>query len=390
MSRHAGYLPARADDVPDVVAGESAGAGRALEGFRIGVTSDRRAADLIDALARRGASVLHAPLLRIAPVAEDTELVAETRAVIEAVPDYLLVTTAYGMRRWVDAADANGFGEDLADVLGSTRIHVRGPKARGAVRAAGFTDEAISSDELTSTLVDGAITAGVRGATVAVQMHGHADHEATRRLRDAGARVLTVSPYRWETPPGSREVTDRLIDAACTGGLDVLTFTSAPSVDALFSAAQERGRYPELLEALQTTLAAATVGPVTAQPLLEAGVEPLVPERYRMGAMIRQIVEYLSDQAVDAVDTSCGQLFVRGSVVELKGHRTELSAAQLVLFRALVRAGGAVLARDRLASLLPEGQGGHALDMAISRLRQALPDGRLVGTVVKRGYRLNV
>lgn len=368
----------------------TATAGRELEGFRIGVTSDRRSADLIDALARRGATVLHAPLLRIAPVAEDTELVAETRAVIEAAPDYLLVTTAYGMRRWVDAAEANGLGEDLAAVLEATRIHVRGPKARGAVRAAGFADEAISADALTSTLVDGVIAAGVEGATVAVQMHGHTDHEATRRLREAGATVLPVSPYRWETPPGSREMIDRLVDAACSGGLDVLTFTSAPAVDALFSAAQERGRYPALLDALQTTLTAATVGPVTAQPLLEAGVEPLVPERHRMGAMIRQIVQHLCDRAIDAVDTSCGQLVLRGSIVELRGSRRELTAAQLALFRVLVRARGAVLPRDHLVSLLPEGQGDHALDMAVSRLRAALPDGRLVGTVVKRGYRLNV
>lgn len=33
-----------------------------LRGFRIGVTSDRRSADLIAALERRGAQVLHAQL----------------------------------------------------------------------------------------------------------------------------------------------------------------------------------------------------------------------------------------------------------------------------------------------------------------------------------------
>ena len=42
-----------------------------LEGFRIGVTSHRRSQDLIEALERRGAEVLHAPALKIAPVQED-------------------------------------------------------------------------------------------------------------------------------------------------------------------------------------------------------------------------------------------------------------------------------------------------------------------------------
>ena len=37
-----------------------------LDGFRIGVTSDRRSEDLIDALKRRGATVQHAPTLKMA------------------------------------------------------------------------------------------------------------------------------------------------------------------------------------------------------------------------------------------------------------------------------------------------------------------------------------
>lgn len=32
----------------------------------------------------------------------------------------------------------------------------------------------------------------------------------------------------------------------------------------------------------------------------------------------------------------------------------------------------------------------HALDVAMSRLRQSLPDAGLVSTVIKRGYRLTV
>ena len=46
-----------------------------LEGFRIGVTSDRRSEDLIAALERRGAQVLHAPALKIAPNDQDGPLV---------------------------------------------------------------------------------------------------------------------------------------------------------------------------------------------------------------------------------------------------------------------------------------------------------------------------
>ena len=107
-----------------------------LDGFRIGVTSDRRSEDLIAAFERRGADVMHAPTIRMTAVSDDGILEAETRAVIAAKPDVLLATTSYGIRRWFEAADAAGLGDELTETLEHARILVRGPKARGAIRAA--------------------------------------------------------------------------------------------------------------------------------------------------------------------------------------------------------------------------------------------------------------
>ena len=179
----------------------------ALAGFRIGVTSDRRSDDLISALERRGAQVLHAPALRIAPVAEDRALLQDTAAILHARPDATMITTAYGMRRWSEAADVHGLGEELMETLGASRIFVRGPKARGAVRAAGLNDAGISHDERTSSLVDLLLGEGVAGSTVAVQLHGYTDDPAGQ-APDAGARVLTVTPYRWVKPAGRRRSAD--------------------------------------------------------------------------------------------------------------------------------------------------------------------------------------
>ena len=60
------------------------------------MTSDRRSGDLIDALERRGATVMHAPALKIAPVAADLPLVEDTQQIIAARPDYAVITTALG------------------------------------------------------------------------------------------------------------------------------------------------------------------------------------------------------------------------------------------------------------------------------------------------------
>jgi uroporphyrinogen-III synthase len=360
-----------------------------LTGFRVGVTSDRRSRDLIDALERRGAEVLHAPALKIAPVAEDVFLLADTRAVIAARPDVFVVTTAYGMRRWAEAADASGLGEELLDVLAACRTYVRGPKARGAVRAAGLNDVGISSDETTATLVDLLIADGVAGCTVAVQLHGYTDVGQLDRLREAGATVLTVTPYRWVKPEGEDKL-PKLIEAACNQELDVVTFTSAPAVDALWSTAHEMGVYQQLISAFRTSVVAAAVGPVTAKPLVDAGLSPLIPERYRMGALIRLVCEHLARNHVQAVQTQVGAVELRGRSLRVDGLPVELAPAPLLLMRALLGAGGAVLSRDALGSLLDQRGAEHALDMTVSRLRSALPDSSLVETVVKRGYRLRV
>ena len=88
-----------------------------LTGFRIGVTSDRRSADLIDAFERRGAAVLHAPTVHMRHAEDDAPVIADTERIIAAAPDVLLATTSYGMRRWFEVADSAGLGEELQRAL---------------------------------------------------------------------------------------------------------------------------------------------------------------------------------------------------------------------------------------------------------------------------------
>lgn len=361
-----------------------------LEGFRIGVTSDRRSADLIDALARRGAQVLHAPTLRMANAVSDDPVIDDTRAIIEARPDVLLATTAYGVRRWFEVADAAGLGEDLLDALSDTAILVRGPKARGGIRAAGLNDVGMSAEETTESLIDEVLATRPAGLTVAVQLHGFLNPSQLDRLRDAHDRVLTVEPYRWIEPDETDERVDRLIEAACNGGLDCITFTSAPAVHALFAAAEVRGRYEDLVDAMCGPVVAAAVGPVTAAPLVAAGITPIQPERFRMGALIRLVCEHLESTRVIRLDTRHGPLALRGSVVDVDDRRVALAPVALMILRALVQARGSVVGRERLASSLPGTNDEHALEVALSRLRQTLGVPGLIATVVKRGYRIDV
>ncbi|WP_262406213.1 uroporphyrinogen-III synthase [Protaetiibacter sp. SSC-01] len=359
-----------------------------LEGFRIGVTSERRAADLIDALERRGAQVMHAPTLRMENARDDAQVIADTHAIIDARPDVVLATTAFGIRRWLEVADAGGVGDELIDTMGAARILVRGPKARGGVRAAGLDDSGMSEEETTASLVDKVLAEFPPGLTIAVQAHGYLDAAHLKPLRAAGHRVLLVAPYRWRSLDDSDERIPRLIEAICQRQLDCVTFTSAPAVDALYAASEGLGAYDELVAAFRRGVVAAAVGPVTAAPLQAAGIQPLQPERFRMGALIRLVCERLPELRVARVRTAHGDVVVRGTIVELDGRRIPLTPTPLALLRTLLDAEGAVVSREQLLRSVGTADE-HALEMALSRLRRSL-GAPIIATVVKRGYRVDV
>jgi uroporphyrinogen-III synthase len=361
-----------------------------LEGFRIGVTSDRRSSDLIDAFERRGAKVVHAPTLRIANSQQDGPLLDDTRTMIAARPDILLATTGYGVRRWFEVADMDGLGQLLTESLAQTTILVRGPKARGGIRATGLNDSGMSDTETTASLVDKVLTEYPPGLTVGIQVHGHTDERQLDRLRAVHPRVLTVAPYRWIAVDDSDERVYKLVEAICARQLDCVTFTSAPSVHALFGAAEGMGVYPALIAALQTNVRAASVGPVTSVPLIAAGIDPIQPTRFRMGALIRLVCEQLELVGIERIETRHGPLALRGAIIEFNGQRIALPPTALAILRTLVAAGGAVVSRDEVAQALPGTTDDHAMEVALGRLRQALPVAALIATVVKRGYRLDV
>jgi uroporphyrinogen-III synthase len=359
---------------------------RPLTGYTVGVTADRRAGDLIAALVRRGAEVLHAPTLRIAPVEEDDQLLAVTKAVIDNGPDLVLATTSHGFSGWLEAADAAGLGQELHTVLERSQIWVRGPKSRGAVRAAGLRDAGGGADETTASLVDAALRQGVGGRTVVVQLHGYIDHDQLARLRQAGARLLTVAPYRWSEPFDRRPV-ERLIDAVIGRQLDAVTFTSAPAAEALLQAADRIDRGPDLLAALGSDIATVAVGDVTATPLRKAGLQPAVPERFRLGALVRTVCVELSRREL-AADTSVGRLQLRGRLVVIGDRSLMLTPSGAAILAALIRADGSLVDKERLRDLLPGGGDDHALEVAVARLRRSLDLPGSVVTVVRRGYRL--
>src|SRR5918994_7648497 len=91
------------------------------------------------------------------------------------------------MRWWVEVADAASLCHELLAVLESARILDRGPKALGAVRAAGLEGATGGDRDTTASLIDKIIDEGLVGRRVALQQHGYTDDAVLERLREVSA-----------------------------------------------------------------------------------------------------------------------------------------------------------------------------------------------------------
>ncbi|HYJ56026.1 MAG TPA: uroporphyrinogen-III synthase [Mycobacterium sp.] len=366
-----------------------------LTGFRVAVTSARRADELATMLRRRGATVTCAAAIEMVPLPDDDELCQRTQALIDSPPDIVIATTGIGFRGWIAAADGWGLASDLIHALGKARIVSRGPKATGALRAGGLPEEwspeSESSREVVHYLVDG----GISGVRVAVQLHGAtADWdpfpEFLDELRSAGAEVVPIRVYRWHPAPRNGEF-DQLVAGIAEEKFDAVSFTSAPAVASVLMRAAEMGIESRVLSALRNGVHAMCVGPVTARPLVRLGVPTSTPERMRLGALARHITDELPLLQARTIRVAGHLLDIRGNCVLVDGAVKAMSPAAMATIRALARHPGAVVSQANLLRALPgTGSDTHAVETAVLRLRTALGDKKMVATVVKRGYRLPV
>lgn len=366
-----------------------------LTGFRVAVTSARRAEELGTLLTRRGARVTSAAAITMVPLPDDDELRAHTEALIATPPDVVVATTGIGFRGWIAAADGWGLAADLTDALAKARIVSRGPKATGALRAAGLPEEWSPESESSRDVLEYLRAGGIGGTRIAVQLHGATDEwdpfpEFVDEMRAAGADVVPIRVYRWRPPPRGGAF-DQLVRDLADHEFDAVSFTSAPAVASVLMRAGELGIETELLDALRTDTHAMCVGPVTARPLARLGVPTSAPERMRLGALARHITDELPVLRSRTVRVAGHRLDIRGTCVLVDGAVKELSPAGMATLRALAHRPGTVVSRTDLLRALPgSGTDTHAVETAVLRLRNALGDKNIVTTVVKRGYRLAI
>lgn len=372
-----------------------------LAGYTIGVTGHRRWEEQAEMLSRRGAQVVHGPVMRT-NLLEDAGVTLEaTEQALAGPVDIVVLTTGIGTRSWFGVAESAGLDDRLRAACGGTDdgddgddgdraggpiVLARGPKARSAAIANGLEVDWHAPGETSAEVVARLAEVGVAGKRVVVQRDG-GEPVLADAVAALGAEVVDVPVYRWQLPDDEAPAV-RLLDAAVAGRLHALTFTCAYAVGSAFALAPDPEGLRAALSPGSTTTAVA-VGPVTAAALRAHGVDRVVePGRARLGAMVQALVAVLSaDHRV--LRFGVHQARWQGDLVVQDGAARDATTATLTAGEArvlgeLVRRAPAVVPK---AELVDPGADPHAAEAAVARLRSKLgPLAAGIRSVPRRGY----
>ncbi|WP_018180872.1 uroporphyrinogen-III synthase [Jongsikchunia kroppenstedtii] len=371
---------------------DAASSAAVLTGFTVAITAARRADELAAILQRRGADIVSAAAIHMVPLSDDVHLRSATEELIATPPDMLIATTGIGFRGWVEAAEGWGVAEPLLQSLAGARVISRGPKATGALRAAGLREEWSPASESSEEVLAHLTVDDLRGRRVAVQLHGAVDDwdpvpGFLDTLAERGATVVPIPVYRWE-PPTDLQALDALVEKVALSSVDAITFTSAPAVASFLMRADAMALKDSVHRALTTDVVPFCVGPVTARPLDRIGVESVRPERMRLGALARIVGDELPRLRPDLA-VAGHRLGVRAGCAVVDGEVIMLTPNSLVLLKMLARDPGAIVTREVMLETLGA-EDPHVIEAAVARLRSSLGVKELVATAVKRGYRLAI
>jgi uroporphyrinogen-III synthase len=368
-----------------------------LQGFTVGITSDRFRQEQAEFFQRSGATVVFGACVRSASLKSSHQLREVTESIIAAPPRRLVAATGTGVRNWLEAADSWGRARALVEALGPVRIYARGAKTRAALEAIGLRSQSIVGSPLMLDVVDEALAGTSAGERVAVLADGSGSAVELARLRSAGVDLRVVASYQWELPDDHRPAL-RLAEGVISGRVHGVTFTSRPAVANWLRVATEEGIHGPLKEALAGgTVTIGCVGEVCARAVTDEGIDPAlvaVPAVAQIASLVRTVQQRLS-MTVVRTNTPYGDpaFVLAGTVATIEGESYVLTPTEARLFGALVRRPNVVVSPEELLRSVWNGsaQDPHLIEVVVARLRRRLGShGSAITMVQRQGYALRL
>ncbi len=259
---------------------------RPLFGKRIVVTRTReQASDLVSVLTGLGAACLEVPTIRIAPP-DDAEPLDRAIADLKRF-DWIVFTSVNGVSRFFERLF--GSGRDVR-AMGHLRTAAIGPATAGRLKSFGLTSDLLPEDYRAESVVAAFRRQDLAGRAVLLPRAQEARLILPEELSAMGARVSDVAAYKTEPASGDGGL---LIERLEARSVDLITFTSSSTVKN-FKALLPEGRFAELTAGV----AAACIGPVTADTARELGLDVRIEARtYTIPGLCDAILAFYANRA---------------------------------------------------------------------------------------------
>ena len=257
-----------------------------LRGLHIVVTRPAGQADgLIERLETLGATVLHAPTIRIADPPSYTALDAALRHLPSY--DWIVWTSANGVARTFARLDACGLDPGL--VRSCQRAAIGGSTAR-VLASYGYEADLVPPQAVAESLRDALLVAGVGvGSRVLLPQPVISRDVLATGLRAAGAVVDVVAAYQTELNTEAATDVRRWLAA---GRIDCALVTSPSTVRGLLELLDDDG---EMLRRIPL----ACIGPVTADAVRALGITPaLVATEHTNDGLVAALIDHRTGACV--------------------------------------------------------------------------------------------
>jgi uroporphyrinogen decarboxylase len=261
-------------------------------GLRVVAFESRMAAETAKMIERLGGNAMLAPAMREVPLEDNHAALDFAERLLAGEFDIVILLTGVGVRALFLVMETRHARAAIVAALSRTTIVVRGPKPTKAVRELGL-EPAIAAREPSTwreLLDDLSKQIRLEGKKVAVQEYGVSNRDLIAGLEARGARVTTVSVYRW-TLPIDRGPMREALKAIAAREAEVALFTSASQVVNVMQMAEAEGIGAEVRHGL-AAMAIGSIGPVCSAVLSSNGIHPdFEPEHSKLGHLIKEAAQ---------------------------------------------------------------------------------------------------
>ncbi len=284
-----------------------------LEGLTVAVTGSRRASELARLISNFGGVPYVAPTVGIEVGEEvDREVEALVPRIVGGEIDYAVFMTGPGVHLLMSKAKQLGLERELVEALNRIWVVGRSQKPQKVLEGCGVRVSLVPDDNTSEGIAAAMKGLDLRGKTVAIVWPGAPQPVLRDALEAGGATVFEAMAYQYSDELEARgaetlealgfksvrpeaERVLQLIADVVRRMIHIITFTSPPSARNLFRMADAHGMGAELRRCLNEAVLVVAVGVPTRSAIEEHGVHvDVMPEVFKLGAMVRATVEYLA------------------------------------------------------------------------------------------------